>query len=687
MSTTTIPQLPQVIALNGTELIEVVQNGVSSRAPISMIVGGTPSPVITVNFTAIVGGTSGRVLYDNAGTVGELATTGSGNVVLATGPTITSPILVAPALGTPASGALTNATGLPLTTGVTGVLGAANGGTAQSAYAAGDLLYASAINTLSRLAAGSNGSVLSLVGGLPAWVAESSIGVTSFSAGTTGLTPNSATTGAVVLAGTLGVGNGGTGLTALGTGVQTALGTAVTGSGGFVLATSPTLTTPALGTPSAVVLTNGTGLPISTGVSGLGANVATFLANPTSANLRAAVATTNTGTGALVFATSPTFVTPALGAATGTSLSVIGQLTSTVATGTAPLVVASTTNVPNLNVSLLSGNPLSAIIRSYLAGLTLSTAGSSATFGIAVGVAADSTDATTMVLPSAYSKTTSSWAVGSGNGALDTGGGIINNSWYHTYLIQRPDTGVVDVLVSQAPGTSVAVTITIASPGVVTQTNHGLQVDAPVVFTTTGTLPTGLVAGQLYYVQSVSTVNAFTVSATQGGSAINTTGSQSGVQTATSNPVLPANYTLFRRIGSMRTDGSGLWQRFFQTGDQFNWNTVVADVTTQTIGTSAVAYALTTPSGIVTNALVAVRYGGASGQSYLYVYPALLATPTTTSGIGSSISYNTSSFLASVADLNVQTNTSGQITAISDQAGGSIWITTLGWIDRRGRDS
>jgi len=51
-----------------------------------------------------------------------------------------------------------------------------------------------------------------------------------------------------------------------------------TGSGSLVFGTSPTLTTPALGTPSAVVLTNGTSLPISTGVSGLGTGVATALA-------------------------------------------------------------------------------------------------------------------------------------------------------------------------------------------------------------------------------------------------------------------------------------------------------------------------------------------------------------------------------------------------------------------------
>jgi hypothetical protein len=70
--------------------------------------------------------------------------------------------------------------------------------------------------------------------------------------------------------------------------------------------TSPTLTTPALGTPASGTLTNATGLPISTGVSGLGTGVATFLATPSSANLDSAV-TDDTGSGLLVFNTSPTF--------------------------------------------------------------------------------------------------------------------------------------------------------------------------------------------------------------------------------------------------------------------------------------------------------------------------------------------------------------------------------------------
>lgn len=91
-----------------------------------------------------------------------------------------------------------------------------------------------------------------------------------------------------------------------------------TGTGLAVFATSPTLTTPLLGTPTSGTLTNCTGLPISSGVSGLGSNVATFLATPSSANLASAV-TDETGSGALVFATSPSLTTPSIGVATGTS--------------------------------------------------------------------------------------------------------------------------------------------------------------------------------------------------------------------------------------------------------------------------------------------------------------------------------------------------------------------------------
>jgi hypothetical protein len=90
-------------------------------------------------------------------------------------------------------------------------------------------------------------------------------GVTTIDFGSTGLTPNTATSGAVTVAGTLAVANGGTGITSFGSGVATFLGTPSsanlaaaltdeTGSGSAVFATSPTLVTPALGTPASGVL-------------------------------------------------------------------------------------------------------------------------------------------------------------------------------------------------------------------------------------------------------------------------------------------------------------------------------------------------------------------------------------------------------------------------------------------------
>lgn len=80
-------------------------------------------------------------------------------------------------------------------------------------------------------------------------------------------------------------------------------------------------------------------------------------------------------------------------------------------------------------------------------------------------------------------------------------------------------------------------TMTIASPGVVTWTNHGLSANDPVKFTTTGALPTGVTAGTTYYVLSASiTTNTFQISATPGGAAINTSGSQSGTHTAINAP-------------------------------------------------------------------------------------------------------------------------------------------------------
>jgi hypothetical protein len=91
-------------------------------------------------------------------------------------------------------------------------------------------------------------------------------------------------------------------------------------------------------------------------------------------------------------------------------------------------------------------------------------------------------------------------------------------------------------LFAKAVKSSIA-TMTIASPAVISWTAHGLYANAPVFFTTTGALPTGIVAGTTYYVIAAGlAADSFRVSATIGGAAINTTGSQSGVHTAVHAP-------------------------------------------------------------------------------------------------------------------------------------------------------
>lgn len=207
--------------------------------------------------------------------------------------------------------------------------------------------------------------------------------------------------------------------------------------------------------------------------------------------------------------------------------------------------------------------------RNFITGFTFANDTTDANNDIVIqpGVARDRTDADDIELLSALIKQLdASWAVGTNAGGRLEGSAKLNSQMYAIWALRRTDTNVTDVGFSTALAHRTAtVTMTIASPGVITWTNHGFVGGEPIVFTTTGALPTGLTAGTVYFVLAASiATDTFRVATTQGGTAINTTGSQSGTHTGTSTPTLPSNYTLARRIGFIRTDSSGNILPFFQ---------------------------------------------------------------------------------------------------------------------------
>ena len=194
-------------------------------------------PSYSKTYTVVNAATGGIVTFKASGQTGVSVAVGESAFVYFNGTDYVKVSgTVAVASFQTSLGGLTPSTATTGVVTLAGTLNTTSGGTGLTSFTAGDVPYYASGSVLSKLAIGTAGQFLTSTGTAPQWSTLSGVAVTTFSAGTTGFTPSSATSGAVTLAGTLATTNGGTGLTSF-----TANGV-VFASSSSVLATGSSLT-------------------------------------------------------------------------------------------------------------------------------------------------------------------------------------------------------------------------------------------------------------------------------------------------------------------------------------------------------------------------------------------------------------------------------------------------------------
>jgi hypothetical protein len=151
-------------------------------------------------------------------------------------------------------------------------------------------------------------------------------------------------------------------------------------------------------------------------------------------------------------------------------------------------------------------------------------------------------------------------------------------------------------------------------------------------------------------------------------------------------PTLPSGYTLKRRIGSFKTDGSAHIVPFSQNGDEFLWKAPPIDQNGVSLSTTSTLYMLSVPPDVQTNAIFAGSALVSGNASMLFQSPDQNALAVTTQGAGSDlIVVSGASGNGAGGHFSIRTNTSRQIRAVASTTV-TLTIFTHGWIDRRGRD-